>query len=78
VEPADIKIVSGPLVRVKLKSGGAGEGGVEFVFALVELDVVVEDVEAALEDGVVLDKVVDEVLGVVVVLVEEAFCVDLG
>lgn len=64
---------------MKLKSGGAGEGGVELVFALAELDVVVDDVEVALEEVEALEVVaLDAVLEVVAVLVEEAFCVDLG
>jgi len=61
-----------------LKSGAAGEGGVEVVFALAELDVVVEDVATALEEVVVLDVALDVELDVVVVLVEEARCAALG
>jgi len=40
VLPGAISIVPGPLLRVKLKSGADGAGGVLVVFELTELDVI--------------------------------------
>jgi len=67
--------VPGPLLREKLKSGGASAGGVLTALELTELDVV-EDVAVALEDEGALSDV--EVLDVAVVLDEEALCAGLG
>jgi len=75
VLPGEISIVPGPLLREKLKSGGASAGGVLVVFELTELDVV-QDVAVVLEDEGALNDV--EVLDVAVVLDEEAFCAALG
>jgi len=80
VLPGAISIVPGPLLRVKLKSGADGAGGVLVVFELTELDVI-EDVAVALEDVVVLDGEVVlavEVLDIAVVLVDEASCAGFG
>jgi hypothetical protein len=80
VLPGAISIVLGPLLRVKLKSGGDGPGGVLVVFELTELDVI-EDVAVVLEDVVVLDGEVVlavEVLDIAVVLVVEAFRAGFG
>ncbi len=77
--PGEISIVPGPLLRVKLKSGGASVGGLVVVFELTELERV-EDVVVALEDVVVLNdvEVLDVDVDVAVVLDDEALCVDLG
>ena len=64
-----------------MKSGGASVGGLLVVFELTELDVV-EDVEVAREDGLLLEDVAAledvDVLEGAVVLEEEAFCAGLG
>jgi hypothetical protein len=61
VEPGDISIVFGPTMRLKLKSGGDGAGGVLVAVEVTELDVV-EDATAVLEDVDVLDAEVEVVL----------------
>ena len=85
--PGEISISAGPLLREKLKSGGANVGGAVVVLELTELDVVEEvdeEVAAVLEDVVVLEGVValdDDaivLLDVDVVLSEEVFCAPLG
>ena len=73
MRPGAIRIVLGPLLSVKLKSGGASVGGVLVVLELTEL--AVEEVAAALED---MEVPVDVVLDEAFVLAEEALCEDRG